>query len=339
MNNPLREQGVMAVTPTHSLLTPHASAWFAELKRLSALQSEIALLPIGWGKDFKGPMLSEWQKHPGYQVDQLTATHGIRSVGTRTGILNQPLICFDIDGETSLELACSLGMEPWAVTTWQVHRDTDPFRLKVLFRPAAEQIQQLPNGLEFQGKSITKYAQKEPNGELIAKGEALEVFFCGGRQVIIIGEHPSSGGNYFWPTGLGPEALAPPPEAWWQHALSIAHQCMNRSRVRSNPSINRMNTRRLDPCPICGRHSGSGNGLWCEKTSEGLILCMPGTTFNADPAGSMRIGEVVNGFALVKRTPINEGDCLTFAPERPINSRHRIRRPQRISRSRSDATA
>jgi len=324
MKNPLREQGVGAGKPTNSLLTPQGPAWFAGLHRLAALQSDLALLPCGWGKDLKGPMLPKWQFHPGYEVAQLMAVRGIRSVGARTGIHTGPLLCFDVDGATALELACSLGMEPWAVTTWQVHRDTDPFRFKVLFSPTPDQIALLPGGAEFQGKTITKPAVEGPGGELIAKAEALEVFFDGGRQVIVLGEHPSSGGHYLWPDGLGPEVLSAPPDQWWQHALDIAQQCAERKRTGSKPSTSRTGTRRLDPCPICGRHSGGGNGLWCEQTTEGLILCMPGSTFNADPTGAMPIGAVVNGFALVKRTAINEGDVLTFATHRPRRRHQRM---------------
>jgi hypothetical protein len=324
MKKPLREQGVAAELPTNSLLTPHAPAWFAGLQRLALLQSDLALVPCGWGTDCKGPMLSEWQKHPGYSLDQLMEVRGIRSVGARTGILTGPVLCFDIDGATALELACSLGMEPWAVRTWQVHRDNDANRLKILFSPTPEQIALLPGAAEFQGKTITKPAVKGRDGKVITKGEALEVFFDGGRQVIVLGEHPSSGGTYIWPEGLGPEVLAPPPEAWWKHAVEIAQQCLDRRRSGSKPSTSRSNTSRLDPCPICGRQSGGGNGLWCEQTTAGLILCMPGSTFNADPTESMRIGTVINGYALVKRTPIKEGDCLTFAPHRPRRRHQRM---------------
>jgi hypothetical protein len=317
MKSPLRQQGVKAEKPIDSLPTPNAPAWFAGLQRLAHLEQDLALLPIGWGADRKGPMLSSWQHHPGFTVAQLQRHYGMRSVGARTGLLTGPLLCFDIDGVTALELACSLGMEPWAVTTWQVHRDNDANRLKLLFSPTPDQIAQLPQAAEFQGKTLTKPAVKGPNGELLAKGEALEVFFDGGRQVIVLGEHPSSGGHYCWPEGLGPEALASPPDAWWQHAVDIAQQSLTRTKSGTQPSTTRTGTRRVDPCPICGRHSAGGSGLWCEQTTAGLILCMPGSTFNADPNESMRIGAVVNGYALVKRTPIKGGDCLTFAPHRP----------------------
>jgi hypothetical protein len=47
----------------------------------------------------------------------------------------------------------------------------------------------------------------------------------------------------------------------------------------------------------------------------------------------------VDGFALVKRTPIPEGDVLTFATHQPITPRHQIRRPQRTTRRRTNVQA
>ena len=323
MENPLLSQGVGGKSTTSILSTPKGSAWFAELQRLAVLERRHAFIPVGWGNESKAPMISGWQRHQGFAISQLMAVEGIRSVGCRTGLHPTPLVAFDFDGQTALELACSLGMEPWRADTWQVHRTTDPFRLKVLFSPTPEQITQLPNG-EFEGKTTTKPAVLDADGKVIDKAEALEVFFSGGRQVIVIGEHPSSDGNYYWPDGMGPEALSAPPDAWWNHAIDIAKKCHHNKTTGTKPASTRTGTRRLDPCPCCGRNSSGGNGLWCEQTSEGLILCMPGSTFNADPTGSMALGTVVNGYALVKRTPISDGDCLTFAPHRPLRRNRRM---------------
>ena len=308
-------------------------SWLSELQRLQPLESDLALLPVGWGSGCKGPMLTGWQKHPGFTIAQLQQHHGIRSAGLRTGALTGPIVAFDFDGESSL----ALGLFPWDVTTWQVHRDNDPFRLKALFRPTPEQIAQLPTqpdgGIEFQGKTHT--ADKTDT----AKGEALEVFFDGGRQVIVLGEHPSSGGNYIWPDGLGPEALTAPPDDWWEHALTIAANCRDRIAAAPRRSTTRKGTRRLDPCPICGRHSGKGGSeLWCEETTDGLILCMPGSTFSAEQRhGPVRIGQVVDGYALVARSPIPEGDVLTFRTHRPREKPDR--RPRRPSRPQRQRTA
>jgi hypothetical protein len=312
--------------------------WLSELHRLQPLEADLALLPVGWGAECKGPMLNGWQQHSGFSIPELIATPGIRSVGSRTGLFTGPLVAFDFDGPSSLALGIQIDIAYWAASTWQVHRSTDPYRLKVLFRPTAEQIAQLPlsadGSPEFQGKTIT--APKTDT----SKGEALEVFFDGGRQVVILGEHPSSGGEYFWPLNRGPEALSAPPDTWWAHALQIAHSCQQRVATAS-PSSTRRGTRRLDPCPVCGRHSGAnGSALWCEQTTNGLILCMPGSTFSAEQThGPLVIGQVVAGYALVKRTPIPEGDVLSFKPHNgagksPSRSSRPIRcygRPSRIT--------
>ena len=288
---------------------PEPAPWRQQLYRLAHLEQDLALLPVGWGTDRKGPMLEGWQHHPGFTVAQLQAHRSMRSVGARTGLLTGPLLCFDFDGATSLEL----GLDPGWVSSWQVHRSTDANRLKVLFRPTLEQLSQLPGGAEFQGKTIT--APKTDT----SKGEALEVFFDGGRQVIVLGEHPSSGGHYYWPEDMGPEALAAPPAQWWAHALKVAADCQQRLSSGSKRSSRRHRTNRLNPCPICGRHDGAGgSALWCEQTQQGLILCMPGSTFSAEQRhGDLAIGDVVDGWALVKRTPIKEGDVLTFKAHRP----------------------
>lgn len=301
----------------------------AELHKLQPLVSDLALLPVGWGSAGKGPMLSSWQRHPGHTIAELNAWAGIRSVGARTGLHTGPLLAFDFDGETTL----GLGLYPWTVTTWQVHRDNDPFRLKVLFRPTPEQLALFPvqaaGTIEFQGKTLTQPGADD------RKGEALEVFFDGGRQVILLGEHPSSGGNYFWPEGLGPEALSAPPDQWLEHAIHIAEQTSHRIRMPRKASTSRSGTRRLDPCPICGRHSGPGGSeLWCEETTDGLILCMPGSTFSAEQKhGALRIGQVIDGYALVARSPIGEGDVLTFKQhqERSSPRQQRHNRIQSLS--------
>jgi hypothetical protein len=268
------------------------------------LEVDLALLPIGWGNEQKGPMLEGWQRHGGFTVAELQQHQRIRSVGVRTGLLTGPLLAFDFDGATSL----NLGLNPATAGSWQVHRNTDPNRLKVLFRPTLKQLLELPGGAEFSGKTTTAPATET------AKGEALEVFFAGGSQVIILGEHPSSNGYYYWPNGMGPEQLTAPPAEWWAHALQIANKCHHNKTTGSKPCSRRNGTRRLNPCPICGRHGS----LWCEQTQQGLILCMPGSTFSAEQRhGPLRVGQVVDGWALVKRTPINDGDVLTFKAHRP----------------------
>ena len=309
-DNPCKSAAVtgLQAAPAASY-APERAPWRQDLQRLQPFEADLALLPIGWGTEHKGPMLEGWQHHGGFTVAQLQAHRSMRSVGARTGLLTGPLLAFDFDGPTAFHL----GLDPSAVGSWQVYRTTDPWRLKVLFRPTVDQLSQLPGGAEFFGKTTT--AAKTDT----SKGQALEVFFHGARQVIVLGEHPSSGGIYYWPSYLGPEELAEPPQQWWAHALQIAHQYHHNKTTGSKPSSNRHGTRRLNPCPICGRHNGpGGSALWCEQTQQGLILCMPGSTFSAEGRhGPLRIGQVVDGWALVKRTPYSGGDVLSFKAHQP----------------------
>lgn len=297
-------------------------SWLDQLHRLQHLENDLALLPVGWGAEGKAPMLrkeEDWPHHPGFTIDQLRNVAGIKSVGTRTGLLTGPLMAFDFDGRSAFHL----GLDPADFRTWQIHRDNDPFRLKVLCQPTPEQISQLPDiqpaprscqaPHEFQGKRATA------PGRDGAKGEALEVFFAGGRQVVILGRHPSSRGNYFWPDGYGPEQLAPPPQAWLDFAISCAKGLeAEQAALPRKGSTSRAGTRKCNPCPICGRHSGKGgSSLWCEETTRGLILCMPGNSFSAEQKhGPLTIGKsVVNGYALVAKTSIPEGVVHTFKPD------------------------
>ena len=323
--------------------------WLSDLDRLQHLESDLALLPVGWGNEGKAPMFygkdhettpEDWTKKA-LTVEQLKAwpRRPFHSVGLRTGLLTGPIVVFDFDGTSSVDYGAVQDMEPWGFHTWQVHRDNDPNRLKVLARPTPDQIAQLPEveyltkgchvSHEFQNSKNTK------NKEGTNKGEALEVFFAGGRQAIVLGEHPSSGGNYFWPEGLGPEALSAPPAAWWDFAIQMAQKSLEEATTGSKPSTTRNGTRKLNPCPICGRHNGKGgSSLWCDVTSAGLILCMPGATFSAEQThGSLTIGQVVNGYALVKRT----ADVLTFKPHEersstPSPRTRRIERTQQLAR-------
>ncbi len=74
-----------------------------------------------------------------------------------------------------------------------------------------------------QGKVVTKEAVKDANGDVIKKGEALEVFLTNDRQVLITGKHPD-GGNYFWPRGFGPKNIKPPSDEVWNFVLELANQ-------------------------------------------------------------------------------------------------------------------
>lgn len=309
--------------------------WRSELRRLDGLG--LALLPIGLNRsnkadEGKGPInphtgygLSDWQKHQGFPIPLLQTLNGVvTATGTRTG-KETGLMVFDLDGRSAIEEVRRHGCDPDQVNTWQVHRTTDPYRLKVMFRPTPEQIALLPID-EFQARVLTKPAVKDTNGKVLAKGEAAELFFDPGRQVVVLGQHIKSQGFYVWPEGLGPEVLAPPPEAWFALAVRLANEKLAEGSTRRSASTSRRSgarTSRLCPCPICGRNEN----LWCEQTDRGLIFCMPGNTFSAVQAhGVLKVSDVVKGtdgneWAVKKITRITEGDVHVFGI-------HQLREPR-----------
>ena len=279
-----------------------------DLERLKPLQQRLSFLPAKG----KIPLQGDWPNQPGLTVEELLRYPGCNSVGVRTGPQHGPLAIFDIDGGSGLELACSRGMEPWSWITWHVHRAEAPDRLKLLCIPTPEQLQQLERP-SFIATAKTKPPIKDEQGNVIQKAEALEFFF-GGKQGICLGQHPY-GGHYFWPDGLGPEALSAPPEQWWQFAVE---QSRSIGAPRCDSGVTRYprgeRGRRLDPCPICGRRSGTGSELWCEEKGE-LLFCMPGSTYAAEMSHpGLKVGDVIDGWAAVKH---NSDGGWTFRTHRP----------------------
>lgn len=274
-----------------------AADWRQELHRLTPLA--LPLLPCGAGEEKKGPIdpstgygLTGWTE-AAFTVPQILAMNGVvRSVGTRTG---SGLLALDIDGATALELCLAHGCDPQQARTWQVHRDTDPCRLKVLWRLTSEQQQELG---ELKTKAQTKEPTRADSGKVIDKGEAVELFHQGGSQVLLLGQHVPSGGRYLWPDGCGPEALAPIPPAWWELVLAIAAgelgiklQAANKVSPRSRSSST--GWRSVVPCPICRRDT---TGYCSRNTSSGTIRCFHGNTFSPELShGGLAKGQKVQG--------------------------------------------
>lgn len=277
-----------------------------DLNRMDEICLDHALIPCRG----KAPIPMNWQKPDIWLgLSPIGCLHyhpRVTAIGLRT---SEALFALDFDGHSTHGYALACGIDPFALT-WTISRTGNEWRLKQLWRTTPEQRAQLPYG-PFSWKHVTQAALKDDNGKVLKKGEALEVFASSSRQVIVLGRHPD-GDDYYWREGKGPEALAVAPDALWNWVLTMAAAAGER-----RPSERRQasTTRRLDPCPICGRHSRSGSALWC-STDGDLIWCMPGVTFNAEMRhGSLRVGHsVVNGYALVKRTLIEGGDCLTFRP-------------------------
>ena len=258
------------------------------------------LLPCGANKN---PLIKSWPSSEGFSLEQLRDHPGVKAVGLRTGPEDGRIISIDLDGVTAVDRVCDFGLNPFA-GTFIVGRRGDTYRLKLQFQLTPEQAAEITS---FQLKIHTK-----PAGDG-AKGEAVEVFYTRRRQVIAAGRHPS-GENYIWLDGCGPDALAAPDAQWW----AFIKECHARAQQPPVPSRHRRhaNTRRANPCPVCGRHDGpGGSNLWCEYSKSGLLFCMPGTTFS--PPAGLRIGDVHNGWALKKITQTPDGTVHVFGKHDP----------------------
>ncbi|MCP9882002.1 hypothetical protein KBY65_05860 [Cyanobium sp. Alchichica 3B3-8F6] len=286
-------------------------------------EMDLPLLAVGADKERKAParlrdgaLLFGWP----------TAKHSVRDIegssprviacGTRTGKDAHGLAVFDIDGATARGWLLERGCEPTTTTTWQIHRNTDPERLKVAFRLDPEQQQQIG---QIHTKVDTKPPALDANGKEITKGEAVELFH-GSGQVIVLGEHWLSKGVYFWPDDMGPEALAEIPPGWWAAALEITSSKATSSKAKATSS-NSKDWMPLNPCPICGRDSTG----YCSKHRDGAtIRCFHGSTFNPEHNhGALKPGAEITDrqgtiWALAKTEAQANGDVFSvFVTPKP----------------------
>jgi len=136
----------------------------------------------------KAPLEKAWQQK-GYTAAEIAAMGDrVRSVGINTAKAN--LVCIDLDGPDAFDFIEARGLP--LPETWVIGRNTDPNRMKRVYRVTPEQQARLPVD---RGKW--------------RKG-SLEVFWRS-QQFIVMGDHPS-GGFYTWDSG--PEALTDLPDAW-----------------------------------------------------------------------------------------------------------------------------
>ena len=302
-------------------VTGESNSWRDQLRRLESL--DLPLLAVGAGLERKAPAdLGTGLGLPGWT----TAKHTVREIqaackkviaaGTRTGEDAHGLLVFDLDGETAVSWCLDKRCDPAATPTWQIHRNTDESRLKLAFKLSDTQQQQLG---QIKSKVETKPPVKDDAGEVIAKGEAVELFHQGGSQVIVIGHHHKSKGLYLWPDAMGPEDLAPIPECWWQAALTIAGNTTTKAR-----STSKGDWQSLNPCPICGRDT---TGYCSQHKDSKTIRCFHGSTF-APPKG-LRAGDEIpdkqgNIWAFSKAEAQKSGDVFSVfvepKPERRRNS-------------------
>jgi hypothetical protein len=298
----------------------NASRFLAEIERLKPLENLVRFIPTGGGKEGKAPLISEWSNHPGFTIKELIEQFPhAKSVG----VITQPLLCFDFDGATAVNHAVLDGRDPDDVNTWRINRTTDKNRFKLLFLPSKEQLAQLPNGQitnthRTKRPSTERYPYEEKT--FVVKGEAEEIFCHPGRQVIVAGAHPASGGHYFWPNGSGPEALSAPPAEWWGHVLTLArdypHPAAGADKTVSTSRFASGDWQRLEHCPICGR--GPDDNPLCQIHSDSQTLrCFLGQTFS--PPTNLEPGELVPGteWAFSRVSSSGWGEFLTFVKDKP----------------------
>ena len=278
-------------------------------QRLEPISKTDRLLPVGGGDEFKAPLLKDWPNQPGLSIEQLKSWRRLRSVG----IAMDDLACADVDGITAIERLLSLGLlAPQLINTWRIDRDNDPHRFKLVWRPTPEQRARVPGRIE--GKDPTKAAVKEGR-TVLQKGEAVDLFMLhNGRQVIGAGGH-YSGGNYCWPQGGGPEALAPLPSQWFDYFIEQTRDYPKPAAgVRRTVSTGRGDWRRLDDCPICHRSSN----VVCQLHRDGKTLrCFQGSTFS--PPLDLKKGQLAPStqWAFSKTQQVDFGTFSVFALHQP----------------------
>ena len=300
-------------------LLPGSSLSEDTFSRIQPLEDRLRFIPTGSKDDGKKPLIREWTKHPGFTVQELQKQF---PQAKSVGVITQPLLCFDFDGESSVNHAVLNDRNPDYVNTWRINRTTDPNRFKFLFLPSKVQLAQLPNGQithSHRTQDATKGRTKEGD-DVVIKGEAEEIFCHPGRQVIVAGAHPASGGHYFWPVGYGPEALSAPPKEWWDYVLELdrdyprpaagAHKTVSTSRFASR------DWQRIEHCPICGR--GPNDNPVCQLQRDGDTLrCFLGQTFS--PPTNLDPGDLVPGtdWAFSRVSSSGWGEFLTFVKDKP----------------------
>jgi hypothetical protein len=209
----------------------------------------------------------------------------ITGCGTRTGRDAGGLLAFDLDGAAGVSFARERGCDPAAAKTWQIIRSSDPHRLKVLWRVPADLWPVLEDVRTARG---LKPAVKDASGRILAKGEGVELYF-GVGQILLLGLHPESGGQYSWQRS--PAELVDIPPDWWGLALELADNTPTEQRgQRSRSATGSGDWRRLQRCPICGR----GERPACQHHRDGdTIRCLHGETYK--PPANMRRGELIPG--------------------------------------------
>ena len=299
-------------------LLPGSSLSVDTFDRLKPLEHLLRFIPTGSEKEGKKPLIREWTKHPGFTVQELQEQF---PQAMSVGVVTQPLLCFDFDGETATQHAVLNNRDP----------DTSTPASTGLLILTATSCCSCPAKSSWRSFLTVRSLTALRRGQLAAfvtltkrcccrQGEAEEIFCHPGRQVIVAGAHPSSGGHYFWPVGFGPEALSAPPEEWWDHVLKLSrdypHPAAGANKTVSTSRFASRDWQRIEHCPICGR--GPDDNPLCQLHRDGETLrCFLGQTFS--PPTNLEPGELVPGtdWAFSRVSSSGWGEFLTFVKDKP----------------------
>ena len=215
-------------------------------------------------------------------------------------------LTLDFDKPESLDFAAERGID-FTYPTWHIRRTDNVLRFKQVFIVEDAMLDELPN------RSIERTINYLDSG--------LDIFLSNNSYIIFNGEHADGKGQYYSPKGLNISDMQLPPKVVWDLVLEIAsYESFPRRRKRSIST----KSKKFVVCPICDRDER----LWCSESDNGLIFCMNGSTFNAEKKhGFLKIGDVVDGYALVKQSPT----CNTFKLDQP--PKHKPRRTTKKRRS------
>ena len=203
------------------------------------------------------------------------------------------LLTLDYDKQGAFDYVTRRGID-FTFPTWHIRRTDQLWRFKQVFFVPDEKLLELPNA------SIEKKINYEKAG--------LDVFLNNSGYIMFSGQHEKKKGFYYSPEKLDISKLSEPPKEVWDLILEIASNQDSKNSTKTY-SLN-TKSRRLNPCPICGRDER----LWCSESDHGLIWCFNGDTFSSEKShGVLKIGDVVNGYALVAQSDT----CNTFKLDQP----------------------
>lgn len=240
-----------------------------------------------------------------FTPEQIAAMNGVvRCVGMRTGPDADGIIGIDIDGRTAIDWCVQNDCDPELVESWLIRRNTAVDRLKATFY-VPEELWPLLGNVHCHKVTKEKTATE--------KGEQVEVFF-GTGQIVVLGDHMDSGGQYVW--DATPQEITEIPPEWWGLVMQIVEGDRTTRRDKREPSDTDAGWHTLRSCPICGRNQHQA----CRGNAAGdTVLCFHGGNFH--PPKGLAKGQTIKGLDgqtwAFCGTGRHHGDFSTFCIDRP----------------------